>query len=62
MVHTRRRAADRSTRNRAAAVCSSPDLKRAQQTSTAGITSKMIRIHSTTVIVLGYNPLPLRPR
>jgi hypothetical protein len=53
-AHMRRRTDGRSVRNRVTDVCSSPDLKRAQQTSTAGIISKMIRTHSTVVIVLGY--------
>lgn len=59
MVHMCRRAAGCSTRNRAAAVCSSPDLKRAQQTSTAGIISRISRIHSTVAMLLRYYLLPV---
>lgn len=57
VVQTRRRAAGRSTRNLAADLCSSPDLKkRAQQTSAAGIISRMTRIHSNAAILPGYTP------
>jgi hypothetical protein len=50
-VRTRRRAAGGSERNRAKDFCGSPDLKKAQPTSTAGIISRMTRIHSSAAIV-----------
>jgi hypothetical protein len=50
MVNICRRAVGRSARNLAKDLCSSPDLtKRAQQMSTAGIISRMSRIHSTAM-------------
>lgn len=54
MVHMWRRASGRSTRHRAADVCSTSDLKRAQQTATAGIIKRMTRIHSNAAILLWY--------